>query len=108
MSESNIDIKFKDHFKLSVSLKDKIQLESELIKEDIKFYQNIEEETVGSQLRYLFLDADRDKIDKLLIQNRIVAFNESSNIGNFKEHKSFFAILIIVVVITLPERVSFR
>ncbi|MEG0851635.1 MAG: hypothetical protein RSH24_17340, partial [Flavobacterium sp.] len=61
---NSIDIKFQNHFKLYVLLKDKIIFESELNKSNIKYYIDIETQALSDNgIRYFLLDKDQEGID---------------------------------------------
>ncbi|THD67417.1 hypothetical protein E7Z59_07075 [Robertkochia marina] len=74
----NFSIKHQEHFKLYVLLKDKIIFENELEKNGIKFYQDSKEQPyIDKGIRYFLADKDREIIDSILIENKIVASTES-------------------------------
>lgn len=104
MSKSNFDIKLfdiklKEHFKLYISVKDKISLESELFNNDIKYYFDFDEQCARDEyLRYYFLDSEKEIIDEILIKNDIVTFTESNIIGDFQESGKIMKLSAIVTI----------
>lgn len=103
-------IKFQDHFKLYVLFKDKIIFEDLLYKNDIKFY-NDSNEVLNDSCRYFLLNKDRNKIDKLLIINEIIASTETIPSYDYRENgkvqKLFFLVALIVVVLMVIAMLIF-
>lgn len=99
MSKSNFDIKLKEHFKLYISIKDKISFESELLNNNIKYYFDFDEQCVSDEyLRYYFLDSEKEKINHVLIKNGIITFTESNIIGDFQESGKIMKVYAIVTI----------
>src|SRR5690554_7220960 len=89
MEKSNFDIRLKNHYKLYVLLKDKLIFESELQKNGIKYYYDIDEQPfIDSGIRYFLLDSDRKTVDRILISNSIIATIESLPITDYKDNRS--------------------
>ena len=102
MSKSNFDIKLKEHFKLYISLKDKICFESELFHNNIEHYFDFDEQSSnGECLRYYFLESDSKRIDEILIKNGIITFTESNIIGDFQENSKVMKSVAIVAFVLI-------
>lgn len=105
LSENNFDIKFNKHYKLYVLLKDKIIFESELQKNGIKYYTDINEQvSIDGEIRYFLLDSDMKNVDRIIKENEIVATTESILITDFRDDKKamklYLAVAGVVIVIT--------
>ena len=97
MSENNFDIKLKEHYKLYVLLKDKIIFESELQKSGIKYYADINEQTsIDGGIRYFLLDSDMENVDRIIIENGIVANTESNLVSDLQDNKKSIGLFIVV------------
>ena len=97
MSENNFDIKLKEHYKLYVLLKDKIIFESELYKNGIKYYADINEQTsIDGGIRYFLLDSDMQNVDRIITENGIVANTESHLISDFRDEKKIMKLYVTV------------
>lgn len=95
--ENNFDIKFKEHYKLYVLLKDKIIFESELEKSGITYYTNINEQpSIDGGIRYFLLDSDMKKVDRIIKENGIVTNIESNLISDFRDEKKVMKLSIAV------------
>ncbi len=95
-------MKLKDRFKLYVLHKDKMVFESELQKNGILYYTDIAEQPlIDGRIRYFLLDSDMDKIDQIIIDNRITAHKESHLISDFRDEKKFMKISILVVIVLI-------
>lgn len=102
MVKSNFDIRLKNHYKLYVLLKDKLIFESELNKNGIKYYYNIEEQPfIDSGIRYFLLNDDRKKVDEILISNSIIASIESLPITDYKDDKKMMKIFLLIALIII-------
>ena len=102
LSENNFDIKLKEHYKLYVLLKDKIIFESELEKNGIKYYTNINEQpSIDGGIRYFFLDSDMENVDRIILENGIVANTESNLISDFRDEKKVMKLYITVVGVVI-------
>ena len=109
---NSIKIKFQNHFKLYVSLKDKIIFESELIKNGIDFYVDYENQpSTITDIRYFLLDRDRIKIDSLLKETQIIAGTETIGLIDFSLEKKirhlylnfFITVLLIMILIVFYD-----
>lgn len=98
LSENNFDIKLKEHYKLYVLLKDKIIFESELQKSGIKYYADLNEQPfIDSGVRYFLLDSDMENVDRIIIENGIVANTESNLISDFTDENKVMKLYVAVV-----------
>ena len=97
LSENNFDIKLKEHYKLYVLLKDKIIFETELQKSGIKYYADLNEQpSIDGGIRYFLLDSDMESVDRIIIENGIVANTESNLISDFRDEKKVIKLYFII------------
>lgn len=102
LPKNNFDIKLKAHYKLYVLLKDKIIFESELQKNGIKYYTDIiEQPSIDAGIRYFLLDSDMKNIDRIIIENGIVANTESHLISDFKDQKKTMKLYAVVAGVVI-------
>ena len=102
-------IKYQDHFKLHVLFKDIIVFESELDKNNISFYK--ETVQVGSTTAYFLEDKDRIAINKLLIENGIVASTDIISLTDYtdakKANRIYFyvacAVILMILLLTVAS-----
>ena len=88
MKRNNPQILFKNHTKIYVLLKDKIVFEKELEKQNIEYYCEIENQPMFENgIRYLILDEDRNKIDKIFRENEIIAETETIQVSDYRDGK---------------------
>lgn len=100
MSKSNFDIKLKEHFKLYISIKDKISLESELLNNNIQYYFDFDEQSANSEyLRYYFLVSEKNKVNEILNKTSVISFTESNITGDFKENGRLIKLVIVISAI---------
>ncbi|MGS2765138.1 hypothetical protein [Sinomicrobium sp. M5D2P9] len=100
MTKPNFDIKVNNHYKLYVFRKDQILFESELQKNGIKYYTDINEQSfTDNGIRYFLLTSDRQHVDRVLKENGIVANTESLLIGDFRDRKKILKLFGIVTAI---------
>lgn len=99
----NFSIKQQEHFKLYVLLKDKIIFENELEKNGIKFYQDSKEQPyIDKGIRYFLSDKDRRKIDRILIENGIVASTETIPGYDYNDQsKAIKTFLLVIAGLTI-------
>ena len=100
----SIDIKYQNHYKLYVFLKDKLIFESELERLGVKYFVDLETQLIiDNSIRYFLLDADREKIDCILQANEIIANTETITVGDYRDEKKYFKYYLIVagVVVAL-------
>ncbi|PHS67051.1 MAG: hypothetical protein COB12_05190 [Flavobacterium sp.] len=110
---SSFKIKHKPHFKLYVLLKDSIVFETELIKKDIMFYSELNEQPdISGGIRYFLLDTDAKKIDCIVIENNIQASTETITVPDIEDKKKMlkktvlligFLILIILILFAIEN-----
>lgn len=102
---NNINVKFQNHFKLYILLKDKIIFENELNKSNIEFYIDSETALVDNNIRYFLLDKNQIEIDVIIKNKKIVASTETINIVDYKDvkkyYKVYYIIALLVVVLTI-------
>ena len=108
---NNSEILFENHLKIYVLLKDKIIFESELEKQDIEYYYDVENQPMlENGIRYFIRNIDRNKIDKIFKENQIIAQTETIQISDYRDEKKamkmqlkvggiVLAIMILVIII---------
>src|SRR5690554_415608 len=102
MVKSNFDIRLKNHYKLYVLLKDKLNFETELQKNGIKYYYDTREQPfIDSGIRYFLLDKDRKVVDEILISNSIIATIESLPITDYKVNKKMMKIFLLIALMII-------
>jgi hypothetical protein len=107
MKINNHEILFKNHFKIYVLPKDKIIFESELEKHDVEYYCDIENQPMFENgIRYFIQDFDRKKLDKIFIENEIIAHTETIQISDYRDEKKaqklyLKAVGIVIVIMIL-------
>lgn len=111
MQENNPEILFKSHFKIYVLPKDKITFESELEKQKVEYYCDIENQPMFENgIRYFIQDVDRIKLDKIFVENEIIAHTETIQISDYRDEKKaqklylkiagiVLAVMILIVII---------
>lgn len=113
MKENTPRILFENHLKIYVLPKDKIIFESELEKQNIEYYRNIENQPMlESGIRYIVKNTDRIKIDNIFIENEIIAHTETIPISDYRDGKKIYKIYLkiagikigIMLLILLIER----
>ena len=81
-------ILFENNLKIYVLPKDKIIFESELEKQKIEYYCDIENQPMfESGIRYFIKNDDRIKIDKIFIENKIIANTETILTSDYRDEK---------------------
>ncbi len=84
----NPEILYKNHLKIYVLLKDKVIFESELEKQEVEYYCDIYNQPMFENgIRYFIQDIDRMKLDKILIENKIIAHTETILISDYHNEK---------------------
>ena len=84
----NPEILFKNHLKIYVLPKDKITFESELEKQNIEYYCDIENQPMFENgIRYFIQDVDKIKLDKIFTENEIIAHTETIQISDFRDEQ---------------------
>ncbi|WP_445710594.1 hypothetical protein [Flavobacterium sp.] len=109
MPENNPKILFKKHFKIYVLPKDKIKFESEIVKQRVEYYCDIENQSMFENgIRYFIQDIDRIKLDEIFIKNEIIAHTETIFISDYRDEKKiqkmYFnvaGIMLIIMILTI-------
>ena len=101
MNSESAKIKFEDHFKLYVLLKDKIIFESELQKSGIDFYFEENQPNLAGGIRYFLRDIDRPKIDKLIVENEIIGSTETIPSYDYRDEQKSQKMYLIVAGIVV-------
>ncbi len=105
MKENSFKIKFEDHFKLYVLLKDKILFETSLIQNGVDFYFEENQPIIENGIRYFLRDRDRPKIDEIIIKKEIIASVETISTDDYRDvhkgQKLYFYVAAIVIAIML-------
>ncbi len=72
-------------------------------RKQIPFYSEIKEQPdIAEGIRYFILDTDRGKVDKLLIENDIIASTETISNYDFRNQKKFYKVYVwAAIIITL-------
>lgn len=97
MERNNPEILFKNHFKIYVLLKDKIIFESELEKQNIEYFCDIENQPFfGNEIRYFIRDTDRMKLDKVFTENEIIARTETIPTSDYRDEKKVMKLYLTV------------
>jgi hypothetical protein len=104
-------ILFENNVKIYVLPKDKIIFESELEKQNIEYYCDIENQPMfESGIRYFIKNNDRIKIDEILTENEIIANIETILTSDFRDEKKamklyltvggiVFGIMILIIIV---------
>ncbi|HYD92157.1 MAG TPA: hypothetical protein VEA37_11805 [Flavobacterium sp.] len=105
MGTDTFSIKYQEHFKLWVELKDKIVFESELIKKDIPFHIDENQSTIGSSIRYFLLDEHFSTVDLILRNCGIAASTDNIKVYDVdiekKIQRIYWIVAIVIAVIFL-------
>ncbi len=111
MKVNTAKILFENNVKIYVLLKDKIIFESELEKQNIEYYCDIENQPMfESGIRYLIKNDDIIKIDKILTENKIIANTETILITDYRDGRKamksylkvggiIFGIMILIIIV---------
>ncbi len=100
--EENFDVKYKDHFKLYIQVKDKIRFESALHTNRIPFHSDIIEQAgLFVDVRYFLLDVDRPLIDEIVKSNGIIASTETIHLHDIHDIQKLMRFSLIVILVLL-------
>lgn len=67
--------------------------------EQISFYSEINEQPdISGGIRYFILDTDRENVDKLLIENDIIASTETITNYDYREQKKLYKVCVWVAI----------
>ena len=95
-------ILFENNVKIYVLPKDKIIFEIELEKQSIEYYCDIENQPMfESGIRYFIKNDDRIKIDKIFIENKIIANTETIQISDYRDEKKIQKVYLKVAVVVI-------
>ncbi len=98
------EVKFQNHFKLNVLFKDYILFENLLLENNIDFYHNSNENSdISDGTLFFLLDKDRVIIDKLLIENEIIASTETILMSDYRQERKVqkFHFLVYLLAVGL-------
>ena len=99
MQTDTFSIKYHEHFKLWIELKDKIVFESELIKEDIPFHIDENQSTIGNSIRYFLLHEHSSTVDLILRNCGIAASTDTIKVYDVDVEKKIQRIYWIVAIV---------
>lgn len=95
----HFQIKHQDHLKLYVLVKDTIKFEDLMTRKQIPFYSDINEQpNTAEGIRYFILDTDRKRVDKLLVENDIIASTETISNHDFRDIKKLYKVYVWVAI----------
>lgn len=98
----HFQIKHQDHLKLNVLVKDTIKFENLMNRKQIPFYSEINEQpNTAEGIRYFILDTDRKRVDKLLVENDIIASTETISNHDFRDIKKLYKVYVWVAIIII-------
>jgi hypothetical protein len=104
---NTIQVKYNEHYKLYVLLKDYILFEYLLIENKIDYYYDIvENSNVSSGIRFFIQDKDRSLVNELLIKNEIIASTETILLTDYEDGKKvykfqLYTYLIVIAIVIL-------
>ena len=93
-----IDIKHRNHFKLTIALKDKIVFETELQKNGISFH--IDDNPLAPT-RYFLLDKDRNRVDGILKENGIITSTDTIDMTDYRDAKKAYRVYVYVAAVVV-------
>jgi hypothetical protein len=96
--DNTFDIKYQNHFKLIIELKDKIVFEAELNKNDIPFHLD---DNPLFPTRYFLLDEDRNRIDNIIKITGIIASTDTIPMADYADSKKVYKIYLYVVILVV-------
>lgn len=92
-------IKKEKNFKLYIPLKEQIIFESEMNKNGIDFYSNLNEQPIINEgIRYFLLETDKIRIDEIIKENGILSGIESTGIVDYTDSKKMYKIYLKMVL----------
>lgn len=102
LPDTDFDLKHKDHYTLYVLLKDKTAFESALRKNGIVWHSDFSnQDNIDGGIRYFLPEADMHQIDRIIIENGIVASKETPLITEYTNRKKTMKIYLTVAVAVL-------
>jgi len=96
--DNTFDIKYRNHFKLTIALKDKIVFEAELNKNGILFHLD---DNPLFPTRYFLLDEDRNRIDDIIKVTGIIASTDTIPMTDYGDSKKVYKIYLYVAVVVI-------
>lgn len=101
-SDTDLDLKHKDHYTLYVLLKDKTVFESALRKNGILWYSDFNNQvSIDGGIRYFLPEVAMHQIDRTIIENGIVANKKTPLTTEYKDRKKTMKIYLTVAVAVL-------
>ena len=95
-------ILFEDNLKIYVLPKDRIIFENELEKQNVEYYCDIENQPMfESGIRYFIKNEDRIKIDRIFIENQIIANTETIQTSDYRDEKKIQKVYLKVAGIVI-------
>lgn len=96
----NNEINLQKYFKIDIPLKNHIVFESEVNQRGLE-YKKVKETQLTSNISYFILKTDFKIIDKILIENDIVAYTNISNYNDSSDTRKFIKICLITAVLII-------
>lgn len=91
-------VKFRDHFKVDVHVKDTPVFENELIEKGLDFYVDYNRESSSdSSVQYFILHKDKAAIENFLRENKISMNSETIQYVAFGEERKFISLYLKLV-----------
>ncbi|OGS74624.1 MAG: hypothetical protein A3G95_09180 [Flavobacteria bacterium RIFCSPLOWO2_12_FULL_31_7] len=95
-------ILFEDNLKIYVLPKDRIIFENELEKQNVEYYCDIENQPMfESGIRYFIKNEDRIKIDRIFIENQIIANIETIQTSDYRDEKKIQKVYLRVAGVVI-------
>ncbi|AWH86870.1 hypothetical protein HYN59_17915 [Flavobacterium album] len=111
MSSDTFYIKEGPHFKLWVSLRDKIVFEAALVDEAVPFHVDDNQSTLGSDIRYFLPDAYRQQVDIVLKRKSVAASTDTIGMYgpevNKKVNKMYLTVVAVVILLLVVGTMLF-
>lgn len=91
-------VKFRDHFKVDVHVKDTPVFENELLEKGLDFYVDYNREpSLGSSVQYFILHKDKTVIENFLKENEISLNSETIQYVEFVEERKFINLYLKLI-----------
>ncbi|MDT0556756.1 hypothetical protein [Patiriisocius hiemis] len=94
------EINLQKYFKIDIPLKNHIVFESEVNQRGLQ-YKKIKETQITSSISYFILKTDFEIIDKILIENHIVANTNDGNYNDFRDTRKFIKICLLIAILII-------
>lgn len=92
------------HFKVYIPFKFLIKMESSLTHNNINYFSN-KNEAIGNEIRFYFLEKDKEIIDKIIKSNDIISSVESNIQSDWEDNRKILLwtlkVFIVVIAIAL-------